>query len=236
MMPSAPDKPPPEPNNVSPPSKGPENPVGSLLSLINKYCAAGDFSRLEAMCQENKELNAKINQLESAYDQNIQALTRSENKWQSEHSRCEEADRARADALKHLKQERDGSQGLRDQVRHMEEKVKTAIATSKSWESQTMELTNSEKAKTTDLKNVQKAMTKVEGELRLRKEELASKTTELARVQENLKVIRSFVIDLQSLADKEVLMYVCPTTFLLFLFFFSFLSSSFSIFIICVYC
>ncbi|KAH6952332.1 hypothetical protein BKA56DRAFT_505358 [Ilyonectria sp. MPI-CAGE-AT-0026] len=205
VIPSAADKPPPEPNNVSPPSEGPENPVHSLLSLIKEFCAGGDFSRLKAMCQENKELSAKINQLESAYDQNIQALTRSENKWQSEHRRYEEADRVRADALEHLKQERDVSQGLRDRVRHMEEKVKTAIATSKSWESQTMELTNSEKAKTTDLKNAQQAITKVEGELQLRKEELASKTTELARVQDNFKVIRSFVIDLQSLADKGVL-------------------------------
>ncbi|KAH8662659.1 hypothetical protein BGZ61DRAFT_485146 [Ilyonectria robusta] len=75
VMPSAADKPPPEPNNVSSPSEGPENPVDSFLSLIQEFCAGGDFSRLKAMCQENKELNAKINQLESAYDQNIQALT-----------------------------------------------------------------------------------------------------------------------------------------------------------------
>ncbi|KAH8661027.1 hypothetical protein BGZ61DRAFT_539915 [Ilyonectria robusta] len=194
------------PKNVSSPSKSPENPVDDFFLFIDKYCAQGGFRRLKGLCQENEDLKAKINQLNTAYDQNIQALTRSENKWQSENGRCEEANRAKEAAEKDLKDEKAISQKLNNQVQALDKDVKRAIATTKAKEVQIGQLTNIERSQADNLENAQRERTRLEGELRSKREQLTSKTTELDRVQENLKVIRSFVIDLASLADKKVIM------------------------------
>ncbi|GAA3332248.1 hypothetical protein GCM10020331_091710 [Ectobacillus funiculus] len=76
------------------------------------------------MCQENTRLKKKLNDLQIAYNQNIDALTRSGNKWQSEHDKLNDVCRAKDDAIKQLKDERQASQALKDQVRNMEEHVK----------------------------------------------------------------------------------------------------------------
>ncbi|RSL39892.1 hypothetical protein CEP54_016236 [Fusarium duplospermum] len=202
-MPSAADKSPPKPNNTSPPSKGSEDPVDSFFSFVGEYCAGDEFKRLKGMCQENTGLKKNINELQTAYEQNIKALTRSDNKWQSEHNKLKEVDSARDDAVKQLKDERQASQALKDRVRNMEEHVKTVTATSKSWESRAVELGNKEKAKATHLENAQKEKERLEEELKSTQKQLKSKTSELGQVQDKFKLIRSFVVELESLVEKE---------------------------------
>ena len=167
------------------------------------------------MCQENTSLKNNIKELQTAYEQNIKALIRSDNQWQSEHNKLKEVDRARDDAVKQLKDERQASQALKDRVRNMEEHVKTVTATSKKWESRAIDLENEEKAKATDLDNAKKEKERLEGELRSTQKQLKSKTTELGQVRDKFKVIRSFVVELESLAEKETEMYVQMTDSLL---------------------
>lgn len=216
-MPSAADKSPPKPNNTSPPLKGSEDPVDSFFSFVEEYCAGDEFKRLKEMCQENTRLKKKLNDLQIAYNQNIDALTRSGNKWQSEHDKLNDVCRAKDDAIKQLKDERQASQALKDQVRNMEEHVKTVTATSKNWESRAIDLDNKEKAKATRLEHAQKEKERLEEELKSIQEQLESKTTELGQVQDKFKVIRSFVVELENLAEKEAEMYV-PTAESLLLF------------------
>lgn len=199
---------PPKPNNVSSPSNSPENPVKSLLLLIDEYCAKGDFRRLEEICQENKDLRVKTDQLSTAYDQNILALVRTENKWQSELGKREETIRAKQVAEKELEDEKARSQKLTNQVQALEKDVERSIATTKAKEVEIGKLTNIEKSQADELEKAQRERTKLDGELQSKQKQLASKTMELDRVQEDLKVIQSFVIDLASLADKRVTMYV----------------------------
>ncbi|KAM6514033.1 hypothetical protein FALCPG4_015213 [Fusarium falciforme] len=180
-MPSAADKSPPKPNNTSPPPKGSEDPVDGFFSFVEEYCAGDEFKRLKGMCQENTSLKKNLNELQTAYEQNIKALTRSDSKWQSEHDKLKEVDRARDAAVKQLKDERQASQALRDQVRNMEEDVKTVTETSKTWESRAIDLDNKEKARAADLENAQKAKERLEGELKSIQKQLKSKTTELGQ-------------------------------------------------------
>lgn len=214
-MPSAADKSPPKPNNASPPPKGSEDPVDGFFSFVEESCAGNEFKRLKGMCQENTSLKNNIKELQTAYEQNIKALTRSDNQWQSEHNKLKEVDRARDDAVKQLKDERQASQALKDRVRNIEEHVKTVTATSKKWESRAINLENKEKAKATDLDNAKKEKERLEGELRSTQKQLKSKTTELGQVRDKFKVIRSFVVELESLAEKETKMYVQMTDSLL---------------------
>lgn len=207
-MPPTATKSPSNPKNVSSPSKSPENPVDDFFLFIDKYCAQGRFRHLKELCQENEDLKAKINQLNTAYDQNIQALTRSENKWLSENGKREETNRAKETAEEDLKTEKAISQKLNDQVQALEKEVKRAIATTKAKEVQIGKLTNIERSQADDLEKAQTERTRLEGELQSKREQLTSKTTELDQVQENLTVIRTFVIDLASLADKKVMMYI----------------------------
>lgn len=86
--------------------------------------------------------------------------------------------------------------------------MKRAIATTKAKEVQIGKLTNIERSQADDLEKAQTERTRLEGELQSKREQLTLKTTELDRVQESFKVVRSFVIDLASLADKKVIMYV----------------------------
>ncbi|RTE68170.1 hypothetical protein BHE90_017453, partial [Fusarium euwallaceae] len=201
--PSAADKSPPKPNDTSPPPKDSEDPVNGFFSFIQKYCAGDEFKRLEGICQENTSLKNDIKELQTAYEQNLKALARSDNKWQSEHNKLKEVDRARDNAVKQLKDERQASQALRDQVRNMEEHVKTVTATSKNWESQAIDLDNKEKANATRLKHAQKEKERLEEELKSIQKQLKSKTTELGQVQDQFKVIRSFVVELGNLTEKE---------------------------------
>lgn len=199
---------PPKPNNVSSPSNSPEDPVEDFFLLINEYCGQDGFRRLKWLSQENKDLRATRDKLSTAYDQNIQALTRAENKWQSEHGKREETIRAKQVAEKHLEDEKARSQKLNNQVQALEKEVKRAIATTKAKEVEIGKLINTEKSQADDLEKAERERTKLDGELQSKRNQLTSKTTELDRVQEDLKVIQSFVIDLVSLADKRVIMYV----------------------------
>ncbi|KAL6405718.1 uncharacterized protein AUP68_10855 [Ilyonectria robusta] len=196
---------PPKPNNVSSPSNSPEDPVEDFFLLINEYCGQDGFRRLKWLSQENKDLRATRDKLSTAYDQNIQALTRAENKWQSEHGKREETIRAKQVAEKHLEDEKARSQKLNNQVQALEKEVKRAIATTKAKEVEIGKLINTEKSQADDLEKAERERTKLDGELQSKRNQLTSKTTELDRVQEDLKVIQSFVIDLVSLADKRVI-------------------------------
>lgn len=67
-MPPTATKSPSNPKNVSSPSKSPENPVDDFFLFIDKYCTQGGFRHLKELYQENKDLKAKINQLNTAYN------------------------------------------------------------------------------------------------------------------------------------------------------------------------
>ncbi|RTE70775.1 hypothetical protein BHE90_014830, partial [Fusarium euwallaceae] len=179
------------------------DPVNGFFSFVQKYYAGDEFKRLEGICQENTNLKNDIKGLQTAYEQNLKTLTRSDNKWQSEHDKLKEIDRARDDAVKQLKDERQASQALKDRVRNMEEHVKTVTATSKNWESQAIDLENKEKANATRLEHARKEKKRLEDELESIQEQLESKTTELGQVQDKFKVIRSFVVELGNLTEKE---------------------------------
>ncbi|EEU33339.1 uncharacterized protein NECHADRAFT_88875 [Fusarium vanettenii 77-13-4] len=69
------DKSPPKPNNISPPPKGSEDPIDSFFSFVEEYYAGDEFKRLKGICQENISLKKNLNELQTAYEQNIKALT-----------------------------------------------------------------------------------------------------------------------------------------------------------------
>lgn len=198
-------KPSPEVNNApsSSSEETPQNPVDSLFSLIEPWCAAGGLQKLQGMLQENRGLAAEANQLRVAYNENIRALGALENTRQIEQKQRQDTERARQDAVKRLEQEKGVSQGLRDGIGKLEEQVKGSIATSKSLQLQIMKLTNSEKAKASELENASTARAELERDLRINQEQLASKTTDLVEVRRNLETIRSFIIVLGNITDKE---------------------------------
>ncbi|CVK92443.1 uncharacterized protein FMAN_07339 [Fusarium mangiferae] len=50
--------------------------IRQLVSLLNQYCSEGSFDTLEAVVGENENLKRDIAKLQTAYDTNIQALSR----------------------------------------------------------------------------------------------------------------------------------------------------------------
>lgn len=50
--------------------------IHQLVSLLNQYCSDGSFDTLKGVVGENEELKRGIAKLQTAYDTNIQALSR----------------------------------------------------------------------------------------------------------------------------------------------------------------
>ena len=201
-------KPSPKVNNAlsSLSKEAPQNPVDSLFSIIEPWCAAGGLQKLQGMIQKNRELMAEVNQLRVAYNENIRALGTLENSRQIEQKQRQDTDRARQDAVTRLEQERKASQGLRDSIGKLEEQVKGSIARSKSLELDVIKLTNSEKAKASELDEASKAATELKRDLQTKQEQLASKTTDLVQVQRSLETIHSFIVVLGNVSDEETAM------------------------------
>jgi chromosome segregation ATPase len=189
--------------------------VDDFFAFIQEYCTGEGFKRLKEICLENKDLKERVKSLEIAYHENISALTKSDNRCRSEHERYEDANRAKEDALKRLNNEEEATKNLNARVGELEDNVKTLTTTSKSWEKQTMDSTTREEVKAAELKKAGEDMEKLQDSLKNIQKELHSRTTKLDEVQDHVRVVSSFSIQLDRLSNKKAHMYVLTTAFTL---------------------
>lgn len=190
-----------------------QDPVDSFFAFVKEYCTGEDFKRLKELSLENKKLRERVEKLEIAYHENISALAKSDTNCRSEHDRCEEANRAREDALRELRGKDEAVKKLNARISGLENDIKTLTITSKSWEKQTMDSTAREEARATELKRAEQDIKNLQHKLQTTAKQLESKSTELGRVRDNFRVVRSFVVELDSLGDEKAHMYVLTGIF-----------------------
>ena len=190
------------------PETTPNNSINALQTLFKEFTRAGHFESLNTVINDNEVLKNKCVTLQTAYNTNLDALASKSNKLadlkrehkqalDTQHERVTELVDAKKTSDSELEKERQKLADKRAQVKEQEEQIKKLIKDVKHGETMIQQL-----------ENVKQQKDDLEGQLAAVKHDLSAKVTELSQSSESLRVIQSFVIQLTTIQDAKVNVYV----------------------------